>query len=178
MFKRLGARRTSVFQRLGDLLQILCEGNQETHNLIPSRKETGATLKVNKTLGCQKVTHANSNYHEEINDESSCSSHHITINEKAESDLSDDEIDDAPLALEDGVQATVDELKEVNLGTSEDPRPTFVSTLLTPEEEEEYVQILSQYRDVFAWSYKEMPGLDPKIAMHRLAINKGSRPVK
>ena len=96
------------------------------------------------------VTHNNGDYHKEINDESSCSSLHITINEKGESDSSGDEVDDAPPALEDGGQATVDELKEVNLGTPEDPRPTFVSTLLTPEEEEEYVQILSQYRDVFA----------------------------
>jgi len=27
--------------------------------------------------------------------------------------------------------------------------------------------------DVFAWSYKEMPGLDPKVTVHNLAIKKG-----
>ncbi|KAL0423525.1 UNVERIFIED_CONTAM: Transposon Tf2-11 polyprotein [Sesamum radiatum] len=32
--------------------------------------------------------------------------------------------------------------------------------------------------DVFAWSYKEMPGLDPKVAVHHLSVKKGTRPVK
>jgi len=31
---------------------------------------------------------------------------------------------------------------------------------------------------MFAWTYKEMPGLDPKIAVHHLAIKQGMRPVK
>ncbi|CAL9001099.1 unnamed protein product [Prunus brigantina] len=48
----------------------------------------------------------------------------------------EDEVHDAPAALENGGQATVDELKELNLGTNEDPRPIFVSALLNPSEEE------------------------------------------
>ena len=32
--------------------------------------------------------------------------------------------------------------------------------------------------DFFAWKYSEMPGLDPEIAMHRLAINPEKNPVK
>jgi hypothetical protein len=39
----------------------------------------------------------------------------------------------APQQLEDGVQLTIDELFEINLGTEDDPQPTFVSTSLTPE---------------------------------------------
>lgn len=41
-----------------------------------------------------------------------------------------------------------------------------------------YVELLKEYNDVFAWSYKEMPGLDPKVAFHHLAIKKGARPIK
>ena len=52
-------------------------------------------------------------------------------------------------------QATVDELKELNLGFVEEPRPVYVSVMLTPKEEEEYFKLLSEYKDVFAWSYKE-----------------------
>ncbi|KAL0298654.1 UNVERIFIED_CONTAM: Transposon Tf2-12 polyprotein [Sesamum radiatum] len=33
-------------------------------------------------------------------------------------------------------------------------------------------------KDVFAWSYKEMPGLDPKVVVHHLSVKKGARPVK
>ncbi|KAK4406238.1 Retrovirus-related Pol polyprotein from transposon.6 [Sesamum angolense] len=32
--------------------------------------------------------------------------------------------------------------------------------------------------DVFAWSYKEMLGLDPKVAVHHLSVKKGARPAK
>ena len=35
-----------------------------------------------------------------------------------------------------------------------------------------------EYKDVFAWTYKEMPGLDPTIAVHRLAIKQGVHPIK
>jgi len=86
--------------------------------------------------------------------------------------------DEAPKALEDGRQATVDELKELNLGTNEDPRPIYVSIMLTPKEEKHYFRLLSEYRDVFAWSYKEMLGLDPKVAVHNFAIKKGVSPKK
>jgi hypothetical protein len=84
----------------------------------------------------------------------------------------------APQQLEDGVQLTIDELVEINLGTEDDPRPTFVSTSLTPEERENYREFLMGFCDCFAWSYKEMPGLDPQVATHMLAIDPRFRPVK
>ncbi|KAL0461070.1 UNVERIFIED_CONTAM: Transposon Tf2-12 polyprotein [Sesamum latifolium] len=105
-------------------------------------------------------------------------SNHVSIDEGSDSDISENEIQNAPPELEDGIQATVDELKELNLGTTEEPRPIFVSALLSPEEEEQYFKTLGEYKDVFAWTYKEMPGLDPKVAIHHLGIRHGARPVK
>ena len=35
-----------------------------------------------------------------------------------------------------------------------------------------------EYKDVFAWTYKEMPCLDPIVAVHRLAIKQGVGPIK
>ena len=35
-----------------------------------------------------------------------------------------------------------------------------------------------EYKDVFAWTYKEMPGLDPTVAVHLLAIKQGVHPIK
>ena len=108
------------------------------------------------------------------------SSFHITVEEDTLSDAeaTNEEVDEAPSALEDGVQATVDELKEINLGTIEEPRPTFISALLTPKEKEGYLKLLVEYKDVFAWTYKEMPGLNPSITLHHLAVKKGMHPVK
>ena len=68
--------------------------------------------------------------------------------------------------------------KKLNLGTDEEPRPIYVSSLLTPEEESKYFEFLTEYKDVFAWTYKEMLGVDPTIAVHWLAIKQGMRPIK
>jgi len=35
-----------------------------------------------------------------------------------------------------------------------------------------------EYIDVFAWNYKDMPGLDPRVVMHRLNINPDIKSVK
>lgn len=68
------------------------------------------------------------------------------------------------------VPPTDDEVRQVDLGTEGDPRPIFLSASLSSEEAEQYVQLLKEYLDIFAWSYAEMPGLDPEIAVHRLNI--------
>nr|XP_009765481.1 PREDICTED: uncharacterized protein LOC104217024 [Nicotiana sylvestris] len=89
-----------------------------------------------------------------------------------------DEVNEAPPQLENGGQSSMDELKELNLGTPKDPRLTFISALLTPQEEEEYSKLLTEYKGVFTWSYKEMPGLSPKVVVHHLGIKSGAHPVK
>jgi len=54
-----------------------------------------------------------------------------------EVDDSDSEIElvESPETLEDRGQATVDELKELNLETPDELRPIYVSSLLTSKEE-------------------------------------------
>lgn len=37
---------------------------------------------------------------------------------------------------------------------------------------------LSENRDVFAWNYTEIPGLDPDVAVHRLSVDPAKKPVK
>jgi len=114
---------------------------------------------------------------EEVKEKEQASSNHITVREVDDSD-SEIELAETPTTLKDGGQATVDEFKELNLGTPEEPRPIYVSSLLTSEEEKEYFNLLGEYRDVFAWSFQEMSGLDPKVVVHRLSIRKGVSPKK
>lgn len=63
--------------------------------------------------------------------------------------------------------STVDE--EIHLGTEENPRPTYISALLSEEKRE--MVLLLEFIDVFAWTYKEMQGLDPEVAVHYLGID-------
>ena len=89
---------------------------------------------------------------EEVEDIVSCC--HISVNEN--DPVEEEDAKDAPPELEEGVKITIDPLKEVNLGTNEDPKPTYLSAFLEIDEEVAYMNILKEYRDIFAWSYKEM----------------------
>ncbi|XP_070015574.1 uncharacterized protein [Nicotiana sylvestris] len=110
----------------------------------------------------------------ELEDVSPC--YHIYFNDGEPQE--DEDAKDALPELEEGVKTTVDGLKEVNLSTDEEPRPTYLSVLPEVDEESTYIELLKEFRDVFAWSYKEMPGLDPKVAVHYLEVKNGARPVK
>uniref|UniRef100_A0A803LLV6 RNase H type-1 domain-containing protein n=1 Tax=Chenopodium quinoa TaxID=63459 RepID=A0A803LLV6_CHEQI len=93
-------------------------------------------------------------------------SNHVIVSEE---NILDGEVEpiEAPKTLEHGGQSTVNDLKELNLGTTDELRPIYVSAQLSPNEEKAYFDLLMEYKDVFAWSYKEMPGLDPKIAVKK-----------
>jgi len=80
--------------------------------------------------------------------------------------------------IEDGGQATIDELQKIDLGTTEDPKPIFVSAMLNDEELAQYEQLLQEYKDVFAWGYQDMSGLDPNVAIQKLAVSEGVKPIK
>jgi len=45
-------------------------------------------------------------------------------------------------------------------------------------EKQNLISLIKEYKDIFAWSYKYMPGLDPQVAMHRLNIKPNATPVK
>jgi hypothetical protein len=73
---------------------------------------------------------------------------------------------------------TIDELTEVNLGTEENPQPTFISASLSEEVADKLKTFLKGYMDYFAWNYEEMPGLDPNVAVHYLKIDPTFKPIK
>ncbi|XP_075095392.1 uncharacterized protein LOC142173674 [Nicotiana tabacum] len=162
-------------------------------SLIPSimRRETKLVVSCGEVLKAKAHTivhtkereedeeSVGSSYHITIHDEQNASSYmevekkcldihvcnHISFND---GDPQEDEgTKDAPPELEEGVKTTVDALKKVNLGVVEDPKPTYVSASLNGDEEKKYIELLKEFKDIFAWSYKEMPGLDPKQAQRR-----------
>ncbi|KAL0295642.1 UNVERIFIED_CONTAM: hypothetical protein Scaly_3095400 [Sesamum calycinum] len=167
---------------------------QKLRSLIPSRmkRQTTLTISCGKVLKAKaqtmiftqvqsddeddKESVASSNYISNNVEENIAQTYHITLIEDGE--VEEEDAEDAPAELEEGIKATIDELKEVNLGDIENPRPIYISASLTHGEEGTYVALLHEFKDVFAWSYKEMPGLDPKVAVHHLSVKKGARPVK
>lgn len=64
----------------------------------------------------------------------------------------------------DDVKANVqDPLQDMNLGTAEYPRPTYIIFLLV-----KMIHILLKFESCFAWDYTEMPGLSRELVEHRL----------
>ena len=55
--------------------------------------------------------------------------------------------------------------------------PISINPLLMPPEKKELLSLLKEYRDVFAWQYEEMPGLDPEMVAHAFNIEPGAKPV-
>lgn len=66
----------------------------------------------------------------------------------------------------------------MNIGTDENPRELQIGANLSPSEAARMVAFLTEYQDVFAWSYADMPGLDPKIVEHRVPTDPLIPPVK
>nr|GLL42125.1 uncharacterized protein LOC109150426 [Ipomoea trifida] len=192
-------KRKAIHDRLGVVQDVKnnashlvkAEPSKRLRSMIPSRmrRETNIHVPCGEVLKVQPRTIVHTRVQKGENEESVGSSDdvvppqdeealsfHITLCD--ETPIEGEDVEDAPHELEEGVRATIDELKEVDLGTPENPRHIFISTLLSNEDEEIYVTLLKEYIDVFAWTYKEMPRLDPKVAVHRRAVKKACRPVK
>ena len=68
------------------------------------------------------------------------------------------------------VSPPFDDLETVDLGR--------IGTTLFAAERDSLLRSLRSYLDVFAWSYEDMPGLDPSIVQHHLPLVPHARPVK
>ena len=66
----------------------------------------------------------------------------------------------------------------MDFGTTDQPRELKFGLDLSADERERFIQLLGSYLDVFAWSYEDMPGLDPSIVQHCLPLLPHVRPVK
>jgi len=49
---------------------------------------------------------------------------------------------------------------------------------LCPTEKGSLIEFVQAYRDVFAWSYEDIPGLDRDLLVHRLPFIPGMKAVK
>ena len=118
-------------------------------SIIPSRMNRYITLVINcgielnvreRTMICTRP--------KENDEESVALCNYITIFD-GNSSGEEEDAEDAPPEFEKGIKVTVNDLKEINLDNSEDPRLIYVSALLSPDEEKAYVELLREYRNVF-----------------------------
>ena len=61
-------------------------------------------------------------------------------------------------------------MEEVNLGTVDEPRITYISCLLSFDFKEGIIETLHELKDYFYWNCDEMLGLDISLVEHLLPI--------
>jgi hypothetical protein len=80
------------------------------------------------------------------------------------------------LAVSQRVRPT--ELEELNLGMAEEPHNVLIAKELDAEFKKQLTNVLWTYKDVFAWSYEDMKGLNPEFYHHKINLAKDAISVK
>ena len=70
-----------------------------------------------------------------------------------------------------------DELQDLNLGSEDDPKMVRVSIHVQGQFREDLKALLMEYKDVFAWDYADMKGIDPNLYQHRINSKQDAVPV-
>jgi hypothetical protein len=87
-----------------------------------------------------------------------------------------------PLAMHtvyaEGNMEKIDETIPIDIsGTSGVVENIFVGADFSPEEIKIYADLFKEFHDVFSWSYKEMPDIDPRIVEHEIMTYPDAKPV-
>lgn len=78
-------------------------------------------------------------------------------------------------------QPVIEETQPIHLGTADEPkrlgrdRNHFHFTL---EEGTSLIDLLKEYKDVFAWSYDDIPEFSTDIVQHKIPLYSDAKPVK
>ncbi|XP_072076456.1 uncharacterized protein [Arachis hypogaea] len=82
----------------------------------------------------------------------------------------DARIDDKPRPEPEG------DLEKFRVG-EEDDKFTFINRNLPHEMKEPLMEMIRANADLFAWTPADMPGIDPRLVSHHLAVKAGTKPV-
>jgi hypothetical protein len=75
----------------------------------------------------------------------------------------------SPDAFEEGNMANISPTIKIDISIKNGVvEEIIIGAACTPQEIAAYKALFQEYRDIFAWSYTEMPGLDPSIVEHRI----------
>ena len=72
----------------------------------------------------------------------------------------------------------VEELEKVRLDDTRPERTTKIGTLTSWPVRQTITTFLRNNQDVFAWSHKDMPGIDPLVMVHKLNVSPSFPPIQ
>ncbi|XP_070005729.1 uncharacterized protein [Nicotiana sylvestris] len=72
----------------------------------------------------------------------------------------------------------LNETETINIGSPEEVRETKITIYNEQKTRDILIQLLFEYRDVFAWSYDDMPGLSADLVVHKLPTYPSFLPIQ
>ena len=70
------------------------------------------------------------------------------------------------------------ETQSINLGIDNEPKMVQIGNTSTFYKKDTLVTLLKEFKEVFAWSYKDMPRINIDIVQHCIPTNSTMKPVK
>ena len=67
---------------------------------------------------------------------------------------------------------------KMNLGTQEEPKNIQIYKEMSPKEREEWLQFFKKYKNVFAWTYKDLKGIPKEVCQHRIILEPNTKPIR
>jgi hypothetical protein len=67
---------------------------------------------------------------------------------------------------------------ECNISTQEEPKFFKLSSSLTKEQRVEYTELLREFADVFAWTYKDLKTYDTSVIEHKIPLKGEAKPFR
>ena len=72
----------------------------------------------------------------------------------------------------------IEALEDVPLDKSNLEKFTRIGTSMKMKTKQDLVDFLKKSMDVFAWSHKDMPSIDPSVIIHRLIVYTSIKPMR
>jgi ribonuclease HI len=67
---------------------------------------------------------------------------------------------------------------QCNIGTENEPKLIKLSRSLTKEQRSEYIGLLKEFADVFAWTYEDLKTYDTSIIEHKIPLKEEAKPFR
>ena len=80
--------------------------------------------------------------------------------------------------LEKKIEPMEPTFETLNLGNDENPCLIKIGSTLNEKERKYLKELLTEFQEVFAWSYEDMLGINPKIAQHHIDTHAYMVPIK
>ena len=68
------------------------------------------------------------------------------------------------------MESTNIDVEEWNIGSVEEPRMIKPSKNLPPHIKQKYIELLKEFKDVFAWGYEDLKSYDTKMIQHKIPL--------